>query len=278
MYCTLCRCRKRRLIFPKSEPIPPPLSYVEPFDWTAFFGAICNCLRKCRPYFDNDPPIIMAFGPPDPRDTLKNGQIFTTNGKVPMQNGHSVKMNGNATSPIAYLMPAADDRHGHSPTAYRRELVNEFNKDNKKPNYLRDLEAAWEAAERETGVSKSSSLGSSSSGIGTGVRVEISSPHLENTTFKGETQSLEAAARIQQQRSARSRRIAPDSTTSRHGLQRMPINEPTKPDISAPTLQTSTYKHDLIDLPEAYTTLKNPKRNRKSKPDTNGYSTLQPKR
>nr|CUU99893.1 hypothetical transcript [Hymenolepis microstoma] len=224
----------------------------------------------------------MAFGPPDPRDTLKNSQIFMTNGKVPRQNGHSVrhiepKMNGNGISPIIYPMPT-DDQNGHSPTAYRRELVNEFTKDSKKPSYLRDLEAAWEAAERETGVSKSSSLGSSSSGIGRSVRVEISSPHLENTTFKGETQSLEAAARIQQQRAARSRRLAPDSTSSRHGLQRMPSNEPTKPDISAPTLQTSTYKHDLIDLPEAYTTLKNPKRNRKSKPDTNGYSTLQPKR
>lgn len=107
------------------------------------FNLYRNCLRRCRPYFDNDPPIIMAFGPPDPRDTLKNGHIFTTNGKLPMQNGHSAKhieqkMNGNGTPPIIYPMPT-NEHNGHSPSAYRRELVNEFNKDSKKPNYLRYL-------------------------------------------------------------------------------------------------------------------------------------------
>ncbi|KAM7541206.1 hypothetical protein Aperf_G00000033634 [Anoplocephala perfoliata] len=271
MYCMLCRCRKGRLIFPKSEPIPPPLHYVEPFDWAAFFRALCQCCRRCRPYFNNEPPIIVAFGPPDPKDTLKNGHVFSTNGKSLMQNGRSVKtfeskMNGNASSVIVYPI----EHNKYSPNVFRRELANRCFIE------YRDLEAAWEAAERETGSSKNSPLGSSTSGRGTGVRVEISSPRLENTTFKGETRSLASAARIQQQqRAARSRRPAETSNlrTGPHRLPVSPSNEPTKPDISAPTLQTSTYKYDLMELPEAYSTLKNPKRNKKTRSDT-----LQPKR
>nr|CDS15924.1 subfamily M12B unassigned peptidase [Echinococcus granulosus] len=284
MYCLLCRCRKRRLIFPKSGPLPPPSSYGERFDWGGFFNSIWQCCRECKPYFDNDPPIIVAFGPPDSKDLIKVGHIFTTSGNSSLRNGHSrkattAKLNGNALHAVAYPV-ATNEPHGFSPETFRRELMQEFSKGSKKPGFLRDLETAWEAAERETGTSKNSSLGSLTSGSGSGgVRVEISSPRLENTTFKGETRSLALAARIQQQqRTARRLRLA-DPSISKTTVQgsHHPISSiggisartkqypttpsgPAKPDISAPTLQTSTYKHDLVELPEAYSTLKNPKK------------------
>ncbi|KAL5967850.1 Disintegrin and metalloproteinase domain-containing protein 29 [Taenia solium] len=300
MYCLLCRCRKRRLIFPKSEPLPPP-SYGEPFDWSEFFSSIWQCCRGCKPYFDNDPPIIVAFGPPDSKELIKFGHIFTTTGSSSLRNGHSVKavtakLNGKASHTVVYPV-AANEPHGFSPETFRRELMQELNKDSKKPGFLRDLEAAWEAAGRETGASRNSSLGSVTSESGSGgVRVEISSPRLENTTFKGETRSLALAARIQQQqRAARCRRpvdtfgsettvqssrhtTSPISGTSARTKQFLTTpSEPAKLDISAPTLQASTYKHDLMELPEAFSTLKNPKRGKNSRM-ISGHSTLQPKR
>ena len=154
-----------------------------------------------------------------------------------------------------------------------------------KPNKLidfRDLEAAWDAAEYDADAPKNSSGG--------GVKVEISSPRLENTTFKGETRSLASAARIQQQqRAIRSQRpavltvgaksavvSAPGGALTRNKQPSGKLIEPTKPDISAPTLQASTYKHNLIELPEAFSTLKNAKKSKKPK-STPGYSALQPK-
>ncbi|VDM34821.1 unnamed protein product [Hydatigera taeniaeformis] len=301
MYCLLCRCRKRRLIFPKSEPLPPPSSYGEPFDWGGFFKSIWQCCRRCKPHFDNDPPIIVTFGPPDSKELLKNGNIFTTTGNALLQNGHSVKAitakpNGNASHVLVYPV-ATKEVHGFSPEAFRRELMQEFNKDSKKPVFLRELEAEWEAAEHEAGTSKDSSLGSLTPEYGPGnVRMEISSPRLENTTFKGETRSLALAARIQQQqRAAHHRRpadmLGPKTTNQSLRHPTSPIsgtqtgtkqfsttfNESAKLDISAPTLQTSTYKHDLIELPEAYSTLKNSKRVKKSRMVSRD-PTLHPKR
>uniref|UniRef100_A0A0R3W144 Peptidase M12B domain-containing protein n=1 Tax=Taenia asiatica TaxID=60517 RepID=A0A0R3W144_TAEAS len=260
-----------------------------------------QCCRGCKPYFDNDPPIIVAFGPPDSKELIKFGHVFTTTGNSSLRNGHSVKavtakLNGNASHAVVYPV-AANEPHGFSPETFRRELMQELNKDNKKPGFLRDLEAAWEAAGRDTGASRNSSLGSVTSESGSGgVRVEISSPRLENTTFKGETRSLALAARIQQQqRAARCRRpvdtfgsettvqssrhtTSPISGTSARTKQFLTNpSEPAKIDISAPTLQASTYKHDLMELPEAFSTLKNPKRGKNSRM-ISGHSTLQPKR
>lgn len=105
------------------------------------------------------------------------------------------------------------------------------------------------------------------------LRVEISSPRLENTTFKGETRSLASAARIQQQkRAVRSQRrtdvsMNQETTAARGDQFAGALIEFLKPNISAPTLQTSTYKHKLMELPEAFSTLKYPKsKNTKAAP------------
>ncbi|VDD81814.1 unnamed protein product [Mesocestoides corti] len=336
--CLLCQCKNRRLVCPQSGPLPPPSSYGEPFDCADFAKSIGRFCRKCRPQFNNDPPVIIAFGSPGPKAVIERGHYFTANGNVKKgpgvatQNGDSVKTAltkvKDKCPPIGASTVIATDSHNFSPRTFRRELVKEFGSDRKVPGFLRcdefvltslsckealkraclpsghcsgdldnaffrDLEAAWEAAEREAGVLKQPS-GSPPSGSNTGgcARVEISTPRLENTTFKGEMQSLASAVRVQQQVAAR--RCPAGATPRRH--QAPPItafdevrgrqatesasaqaNQSDKPDISEPTLQTCTYKHGLMELPEAYSTLKNPKKGKKPRPTT-GHTVSQPKR
>lgn len=100
-----------------------------------------QCCRRCKPYFDNDPPIIVAFGPPDSKELIKIGHIFTTTGNSSLRNGHSVKAvttksNGNASHTVVYPV-ATNEPHGFSPETFRRELMQELNKDSKKPGFLR---------------------------------------------------------------------------------------------------------------------------------------------
>ncbi len=87
---------------------------------------------------DNDPPVIIAFGPPDPKEVIHNGNGHVANGNgVAKQNGAVksmvAKMNGNHGP--ATVVP--DGPYRFSPDSFRKELLKELDADRKRPTYLR---------------------------------------------------------------------------------------------------------------------------------------------
>lgn len=95
---------------------------------------------------DNNPPVIIAFGPTDPKEAaataFKNGHVLTGNGYFkPSSNGVArtssvaTKMNG-TRSPNTVKTVTAEQVHEFTVDTIRKELLEELNKDTKKPNYL----------------------------------------------------------------------------------------------------------------------------------------------
>lgn len=216
---------------------------------------------------------------------MKNGSVASNghgNGcKQPSQNSQKVVtiLTGNGK---------LDNQRPTSIEAFRREL-SENNSGKVKPGYLLDLDAAWEEAEKSVKMATLSPVASENQVAVAASRPQISSPQLDTTTFKGETRSLDVAAKFQQRvpliqpgsrkrLSGKRNRTQPltsfdyvdanktelkqstnGNAVSRSRSQR---TEPvaSKPGISSPTLQTITYTHDLLELPEAYNTVRRPKK------------------
>ncbi|VDN10687.1 unnamed protein product [Dibothriocephalus latus] len=295
MFCLLCRCKDRKLILPKSGPLPSPLSYAakKPMDINTCCASFSKCCRKCVPRLNNDPPIICAFGPLNKEigEIQENG----LSPKSPAGNGYA-KSNG-------VTVPARSPSRP-SNRVYPDNHLGGFSTVTKpKPRYLLDIEAAWAEAEASVNVHSSSQPPPAVNGSKSPAtpRIEISSPQLQKTTFRGETQSLAAASKNQQRAAAQATaRLNAEKgpTRKRLGKTRAPTQpitsfeelkplsplKSTKPsnkvshsksfnrqppapltvEISAPTLQNTTYNHALLELPEAYSTLRHPKKQQHS--------------
>ncbi|KAL7061543.1 hypothetical protein AAHC03_0519 [Spirometra sp. Aus1] len=300
MFCLLCRCKKGKLVLPKSGPLPSPVSYAtkRTTDINTCCASLSKCCRKCVPRLNNDPPIICAFGPlnKDIGEIHENG----LSPKSPSGNGY-VKSNGVAA-------PARSRHHSNNrahPTGYRDEY-SAVGKS--KPGYLLDIEAAWAAAEVQAANIQSSAQSQPVAGDlkPPAPHIEISSPRLQTTTFRGETQTLAAASKNQQRAAAQAATtLNAEKGSSRKRVGKMraptqpitsfgelgPLSPPVPPskgsakpsskvsrsksmnhqpptpltvEISAPTLQNTTYNHALLELPEAYSTLRRPKKQQHS--------------
>ncbi|VDL85165.1 unnamed protein product [Schistocephalus solidus] len=299
MFCLLCRCKNRKLILPRSGPLPSPLSYAakRPVDITTCCATFSKCCRKCVPRLNNDPPIICAFGPLN----KEIGEIHD-NGlspKSPTRNG-CVKSNG-------VTVPLRSRSHSDN-RAYPNSHRDEYSTlEKSKPRYLLDIEAAWASVEGAVNIQGSAQPPSVVGGSNSSApRIEISSPKLQTTTFRGETQSLAAANKNQQRVAAQATAMLSaekGSSRKRVGKTRAPTQpitsfgelgplSPSAPawkgsakpnnktssskslnrqpsalvtvEISAPTLQNTTYNHALLELPEAYSTLRHPKKQQHS--------------